>query len=135
MEEGKKGKDVEGIKKGLEEEYEKDLAEEVFKSKDRPLTFDEIEDLIDKKMDRSRNKIIQEVIEKGQSKKMKANGGPEETSVCVCGTEVTLCRDDKGNPKVYEKQIQTKRGYVKLKEYGYYCSKCRKVFFPSKERP
>ena len=131
MEQGKEKS--EGIKKKLLEEYEEEL-EEIFKSKDRPLTFDEIEKLVDEKMDRARNEIIQKVVENEWRKKIRKNGEPEETSICVCGTEVTLCRDKKGNAKIFERELHTKRGHIKQKEFGYYCPECRKIFFPAKER-
>lgn len=124
---------LEKTKKNLVEDYEKDL-DEIFKSNDRPLTFDEIEKLVDEKMDTARNEVIQKVIEIEQEKKTQENGDPEETSICICGTEVLICTDKKGNPEIYERKLQTKKGYVKMKEYGYYCPKCRKIFFPSKER-
>lgn len=131
---GQERKDnIEETKKGLIEKYEGDL-DEILKASDRPLTFDEIEKLVDEKMDTARNEVIQKIIEKKQEKETCKNGEPEETSVCVCGTEVTLCRDKKGNPKLFERELQTKRGSIKQKEFGYYCPKCRKVFFPSKER-
>ena len=130
--EKRKGKNEE-TKQGLVEEYEKDI-DEIFKASDKPLTFDEIEKLVDEKMDTARNEVIQKIIEKKQEKETRKNGEPEETSICICGTEVTLCRDKKGNPETFKRELHTKRGHIKQKEFGYYCPKCRKVFFPSKER-
>jgi hypothetical protein len=133
VEQGKiKGKNDE-TKQGLVKEYEKDL-DEIFKASDRPLTFDEIEKLVDEKMDTARNEVIQKIIEKKQEKETRKNGEPEETSICICGTEVTLCRDKKGNVKIFERKLHTKRGHIKQKESGYYCPKCRRFFFPSEKR-
>lgn len=133
MEQEKGMEKIDGIKEELVEECEKDL-EEIAKSTDRPLTFDEIEKLVDEKLDTARNEVIAKIVENKQEKKMRSNGEPEETSICICGTEATISRDSKGKIKIFEREIETKKGTVKMKEYGYYCTKCRKVFFPSKER-
>lgn len=133
MERIKEEIDVEETIERLVEEYKEQLRE-LFKHRKTPLTFDELEKLVDEKLDTNRNEVIEKIVENEQEKNIRSNGEPEETSVCVCGTEVTICRDKKGNPKIFERKLQTKRGHVKLKEYGYYCPKCRKIFFPSKER-
>jgi hypothetical protein len=133
VEQEKERESIEKDKKELVEGYEKDL-DEIFKHKNSNLTFDEIEKLVDEKMDTARSDVIEKFIEKGQEKKSQEGIEPEETYACACGTEATLCRDDNGKVEIFERAIQTKRGHVKTKEIGYYCSKCRKVFFPSKER-
>jgi len=134
VEQKKEREKIERIKKELVEEYEKHL-EEIFKSKkDSPLTFDEIENLVDGEMDTARSDIIRKVMENELEEKIHKGIKPEETSICICGTEVTICRDKQGKVKIFERPIQTKRGPVKLKEYGYYCPKCRKIFFPSEKR-
>lgn len=92
------------------------------------LTFDEIEQLVDEKMETDRSDVIAKYIEKGLDE-TSSNKNPDGTCLCVCGTSTILCRNKEGKPKVFERTIQTKRGHVKIKEYGYYCSKCRKIFF------
>lgn len=124
---------IEKTKEDLLERYEKDLGE-IFKHKNTGLTFDELEKLVDEKMDTARSDILQMLVEREQERKSAEGIEPEETCICVCGTEVRLCRDKGGNPKIFERTVQTKRGPVKIKESGYYCSKCRKIFFPSEKR-
>ncbi|MBI4689007.1 MAG: hypothetical protein HY754_01845 [Nitrospirae bacterium] len=98
------------------------------------LSFDEREKLIDGKVDKGRCKILQKHIEEDPEGISVNNYHPEETSLCLCGACTTLCRDEKGDIKIFSRQIKSKRGVVDVKEYGYYCSKCRKVFFPSPKK-
>lgn len=117
----------------LVNEYRAEL-KEVFSKDTFELTFDEREKLIDSKVDKSRCKILEEHIEKDPAGIYKNNKHPDETSLCHCGTCSPLFRDNKGNPKLFDREIKTKRGIVNVKEYGYYCAICRKVFFPSPEK-
>lgn len=104
---------------------------EIFAKDTFELSFDEREKLIDGKVQKERNRIIEEHIEKDPEGISKNNNNPDETSLCACKTEGILCRDKEGKVKIFKRTIQTKRGPVKIKEYGYYCTKCRKIFFPS----
>ena len=49
-------------------------------------------------------------------------------------TRIARGKDENGTVKTFEREIKTKRGIVKTKEHGYYCSHCRKVFFPSPKK-
>lgn len=126
-------RDVEQRIEELVGEYRKELRE-IFSEDTFDLTFDEREKLIDGKMDRGRCKVLQKHIEDDPDGISMNNYNPEETGLCRCGTCATLCRDEKGNTKIFSRQIKTKRGVVDVKEYGYYCSGCRKVFFPSSKK-
>jgi hypothetical protein len=121
-------KDIEKRKKELLEAYKKKL-DKIFDSGTYDLTFDQREKLIDAEFDGDRCKVLEEHIE--SDPESVGNKKPDETSVCVCGRCATLCRDEEGDPKIVEREIKTKRGVVKIKKWGYYCSHCRKVFFPS----
>jgi len=117
----------------LVDEYREELKELFFKDTFE-LTFNEREKLIDSKLDKGRCKILEQHIEKDPDGISKNNNHPDETSLCHCGACSPLCRDEKGNPKMFDREIKTKRGIVITKEHGYYCSKCRKVFFPSPQK-
>lgn len=123
------------VKKTIEElaEKYKEKLYEIFAKDTFDLTFDEREKLIDTKIDTCRGDIIETHIDNDRKKNFR-NDNPLETYLCNCGRESVLCKDTKGNPKIFERTIQTKRGPVKIKEYGYYCSKCRRSFFPSKKK-
>ena len=113
-------------------EYRQELRE-IFAKETFNLTFDEREKLIDRKMDKGRRQILEKHIEKDPDGISKNNNNPDEVSRCICGSCATLCRDEDGDIKVFEREIKTKRGPVAIKEHGYFCSKCRKIFFPSKK--
>lgn len=113
-------------------EYRQELRE-IFAKDTFDLTFDEREKLIDSKIDKARCEILEKHIEKDPDGISKNNNNPDEVSSCICGSCATLCRDEKGNIKIYEREIKTKRGPITVQEHGYYCSKCRKIFFPSKK--
>ncbi|MFH0807767.1 MAG: hypothetical protein V2A57_05060 [Elusimicrobiota bacterium] len=127
------GANVEELKEELVKDYREHL-DKIFASKTFDLTFDEREKLIDATLDKGRCKILEEHIEKDPDGVSKNNYQPDETCLCHCGTCAPLCRGKKGEPKVFEREIITKRGIVNTTEYGYYCQKCRKVFFPSPEK-
>lgn len=128
MVEKKKRIDIEKIKQELLEAHKKKL-DKVFDSSTNDLTFDEREKLIDSLLDEDRCKVLEEHIEHDPISA--SSKDPEDTYVCSCGRCSILCRDEQGNPKIEEREIKTKRGIVNIREYGYYCSHCRKVFFPS----
>jgi len=131
MKDKKKKIDIEETKKELVEAY-KTKVDKIFDSATYDLTFDEREKLIDGEMDEDRCKVLEKHIENDPISI--SNKDPDDTCVCPCGRCGTLCRDEQGNPKIVEREIKTKRGTVKIKEYGYYCSHCRKVFFPSAKK-
>ncbi len=116
----------------LVDEYREQLRN-IFNETKSKRTFDEIEKLVDEKIDAERSNIISKCIEE-EIEKFSKNKDPEQTCLCVCNTEAILCKDKEEKLKIFERTLQTKRGPVKMKEYGYYCSKCRKIFFPSKKR-
>lgn len=125
----RKEKSIKETKEELMETYRKHL-DDIFEKGTFNLTFDEREQLISGKFKKETTRVLEKHIEKDPQGVSK-NKEPEETTLCHCGTEATLCRDENGNLKVSEREIKTKSGPVKIKEYGYYCSKERKVFFPS----
>jgi len=121
--------DIQKVKGDLMKKYEEHL-DEIFANGTYDLTFDQREKLISKKLEKETTEIMERHIEKdpkGVSKE------PAETWLCMCQTEAVLCRDPEGNPVIYERHIQTKSGPVLVKEYGYYCTKDRKIFFPSQK--
>jgi DNA replication initiation complex subunit (GINS family) len=127
----KKKIDIEKTKKEMLEVYKRKL-DKIFDNSTYDLTFDEREKLIDSELDEDRCKVLEEHIESDPASII--NKEPDDTCVCPCGRCATLYRDDQGNPKILERTIKTKRGTVNIKEYGYYCSHCRKVFFPSEKK-
>lgn len=124
------------VKKAIDELIEKQREDlyKIFAKDTFNLTFDEREKLIDSKIDIHRCEILQRHIEKDPDGISKNNYTPDETVLCACGTCATLSRDENGDIKAYERKIKTKHGVVQVTEYGYSCPKCRKVFFPSKEK-
>ena len=117
----------------LTEAHRKHLYE-IFTKDTFKLSFDEREKLISGKMDKEVCKILEKHIEEdpqGICKKKKKI--PDETCLCPCGREAILKTDKKGTPKIFEREIKTASGTIKVEEYGYYCSKCRKIFFPSQK--
>jgi hypothetical protein len=130
----KKGKiDIERRKNELVEKYKKHL-DEIFEITSFDSTFDEIEKSVDSRFEKNRNEVIETRIECDPDGISANDYNPDETCSCICGACATLCRDDDGNAKITERDIKTKRGKVKTREYGYYCSHCRKVFFPSAKK-
>lgn len=129
----KRDRSIEEVKEGLLLDYKEHL-DKIFAPETFDLTFDEREKLIDRVLDKERCKTLEEHIEKDPDGVTKNNYHPDETCLCYCGVCATLSRDDKGNPKIYNREIKTKRGIITTKEHGYYCSKCRKVFFPSPKK-
>lgn len=129
MAKGKKKSEVDKTINDMVEKY-RDKLKEIFAKDTFNLTFDEREKLIDGKIDKARCEILEKHLEKDPGNKCKPNYSPDETEICLCGNPATLCRDDNGNRKIFEREIKTKNGLVKVTEYGYFCSKCRKVFFP-----
>ncbi len=127
----KKRIDIEKTKKEIIDVYKRKL-DKIFDSSTYNLTFDELEKLIDSELDEDRCKVLEEHIENNPTNI--GSKDPDSTFVCPCGRCAALCRDEEGNPKIVERDIKTKRGIVKIKEYGYYCSHCRKVFFPSAKK-
>jgi hypothetical protein len=127
----KKENDIEKVKEELRKAYNKHL-DKIFAPETFNLSFDEREKLIDEAMLEERNDIIEEHIEKDPKGTACA---PVETCMCPCGTEAPLCKDKDGSPRIFEREIKTKSGPIKVKEYGYYCSKDRKIFFPSPKNP
>lgn len=120
------------VKKAIDELIESQRQDlyEIFAKETFDLTFDEREKLIDSKIDIHRCEILQRHLEKDPDGISEENE-PEETSECACGNSGILKRDEDGNIKIYKRDVKTKRGLVTIQEYGYFCSKCRKVFFPS----
>lgn len=133
MEDRKKKSEVEQTINELVKEYRHEL-EEIFAKDTFNLTFDERENLIDRKIDKGRCQILEKHIEEDPDGISKNDNKPDEVSSCICGSCATLCRDEKGDIKIFEREIKTKRGVIKVTEHGYFCSKCRKIFFPSKEK-
>lgn len=132
---GKKKIDPE-VKKAVDKliEAKREELYEIFAEETFNLTFDQREKLIDSKLDKQRCEVLEKHIEEDPDGIARSNNKPQEVSKCICGGCATLCRDEKGNPKIFERDIKTKRGPVTVKEYGYYCSKCRKIFFPSEKK-
>jgi len=126
------GGKIEKLKEHLTQDYRKKL-DEIFSQETFDLSFDEREKLIDQKIDKQRNHVLQTHLEKDPDGIVEDNNLPEQTKLCVCGCCTILCKDENGNPKIFIRQLKTKRGLLTVKEYGYYCSKCRKVFFPSEK--
>lgn len=119
------------VKTAIDELIEKHRTHlyEIFADNTFTLTFDEREKMIGGKMKEEICKILEKHIEKDPMGVHKNEDNPDETCLCPCGTEAVLCRDKNGKPRIFEREIKTKDGLVKIQEYGYYCSKCRKVFF------
>jgi hypothetical protein len=117
----------------LVKEYRQGL-EEIFAKDTFKLTFDEREKLIDHKIDKGRCRILEKHIEEDPDGISQNDNKPDEVSRCICGSCATLCRDENGDTKIFEREIKTKRGPIKVKEHGYYCSKCRKLFFPQRKK-
>ncbi len=125
-------KDEEGLEKIKKEYLDRCCKhfDEVFSKDTFNLTFDEREKLIFGKFkEESREMLEKQIAQDPQS--AKKNTTPAESVLCHCGTEANLVKDEDGNPKIYKRQVTTKTGPIKIQEYGYYCSKDRKVFFPS----
>ena len=114
-------------KKELLEAYKKHL-DEIFSPETFNLSFDERENLIHGKMKKETTNVMENHVEKDPKG---ISNEPAETCLCICGTEAMLYRDKNGDPRIFERKIKTKSGQVTIKEYGYYCSKDRKIFFPS----
>lgn len=133
MNDKKKKKDIEIKKKELVEKYKKHI-DEIFDSSAFNSTFDEIEKSVDSKFEKNRDEVIESLIECDPDGISAKDYNPDETCACICGACATLSRDDDGNVKITERDIKTKRGIVTTREYGYYCSHCRKVFFPSAKK-
>jgi hypothetical protein len=133
MEHKKKTSDVEHLKQELLEKYKKHL-DKLFAPETFNLTFDEREKLIDSLLDKGRCEVLEEHIEKDPDGIAKNDYHPDETQLCRCGSCAILCKDKEGKVRIFEREIKTKRGIVTVKEHGYYCSKCRKVFFPSPQK-
>ena len=131
-EKGKKkvSDEVKKVVDKLVEEH-RDHLYEIFSKDTYNLSFDEREQLISGKMKKETNNVIEQHIEKDPEGISKNDYKPDETCMCPCGTEAILRRDKDGKPMIFEREIKTKDGPVKIREHGYYCSKCRKVFFPS----
>lgn len=121
------------VKAELLKSYEYHL-DEIFAAETFNLTFDEREHLIDRKLKSEGCKVIERHIKEDPDGSAKNKDHPEETSLCSCGTEAILSRDKEGHPRLFKRKIQTKNGLVTTEEYGYYCSKERKIFFPSQKK-
>jgi hypothetical protein len=133
VEQKKRKPDVEQFKEKMLQKF-KDRLDKLFAPETFDLTFDEREKLIDAMLDKGRCEVLEEHIEKDPHGIAKNDYTPDETQSCHCGACAPLCRDAHGNPKFFEREVKTKRGSIKTKEYGYFCSKCRKVFFPSPKK-
>jgi hypothetical protein len=107
---------------------------EVFDQDTFGLTFDEREKLISGKMKHEICEILEKHI-KEDPQGICGNSEPDESCLCDCGTEALLCRDEHGNIKIHKRVLKTKSGPVTEEEYGYYCSKCRRLFFSTKKNP
>jgi hypothetical protein len=121
------------VKKAVDEivEAEREELYELFSEENFNLTFDQREKVIDTKLKEKACKLLEKHIEldpDGISK------NPDETTLCHCGACSKLCRDTEGHIKTFKREIKTKQGIVEVEEYQYYCSKCRKVFFPSPQK-
>ncbi|MCK4423037.1 MAG: hypothetical protein KAV18_03095 [Candidatus Omnitrophica bacterium] len=122
------------VKKAIDELFEKQKQDlyEIFAEETFDLTFDEREKLIDSKIDKARCEILEKHIAQDPDGVFKNKGIPDELAECLCGNSAILSRDERtGDIKIYEREIKTKRGAIKVKEHGYFCCKCRKIFFPS----
>jgi uncharacterized protein YqkB len=122
---------IQKIKKELMNEYAAHL-DEIFAKDTFEMTFDEREKLISGKFAEESTKVIEKHLEKDPQGVCDDNI-PSETCLCPCGTIAILCKTEEGLPKIFEREMQTKNGPLKIKEYGYYCPKDRKIFFPSQE--
>ncbi len=122
------------VKKAIDELFEKQKQDlyEIFAEETFDLTFDEREKLVDSKIDKARCEILEAHIAQDPDGMLKNKGLPDELTQCLCGNSAILSRDERtGDIKTYEREIRTKRGTIKVKEHGYFCCKCRKIFFPS----
>jgi len=133
MKQKKKRSDVEQAKEELVEKF-KVRVDRLFAPETFDLTFDEREKLMDTMLDKGRCEVLEEHIEKDPNGISKNDYNPDETQLCHCGRCAQICKDENGTVKTFEREIKTKRGIVKTKEHGYYCSHCRKVFFPSPKK-
>lgn len=122
---------LEQTKKDLLNDYSKHL-DEIFAKGTYDMSFDERETMISGKLAKEIASVMEKHLEE-DPQSVDNNNGPEEIILCPCGTIAILRKDEKGNPKIYKREIQTKDGPVNIKEYGYYCSKDRKIFFPSQK--
>jgi len=129
----KDSSDVEKLKEELLNDYKEHL-DKLFAAETFDLTFDEREKLIDKAVNKNRCKILTEHLEKDPDGVSKNNYHPDESSLCQCGACAPLHRDKNGEPKVFKREIKTKGGSITVQEYGYYCSQCRRIFFPSPKK-
>lgn len=116
-------------KEKLLKDYEKKL-DKLFSADTDDFTFDQLENMLDDQLKDSFTNTLEERIDK---EPFSSSDIPDETCVCSCGTESLLCRDNNGNPKVFEREIKTKNGAITVKEFGYYCEKDRKFFSPKKK--
>ena len=125
------------VKKEMDKMTEKyrERLHKIFSKDTFKLSFDEREKLISGEMKEETCDVLEKHIEEDPEGISKADSEPDDTCICVCGTESILRRDKDGHPRIYKRTIQTKSGPVEIKEHGYYCSKCRKVFFPSQKNP
>jgi hypothetical protein len=131
MVEREKKSEVEQKIDKMVDKYREEL-KELFAEETFDLTFDQREKLIDSKIDKARCEILEKHIEQDPDGIFKNKGIPDELAQCLCGNSAILCRDERtGDRKIYDREIKTKHGIVKTKEYGYHCCKCRKIFFPS----
>ena len=106
--------------------------DEVFSKNTFNMTFDEREKLIFGKFKEESRQVLEEhIAEDPQS--AKTDTEPSASILCHCGTEADLVKDESGNPKIFNRDIMTKNGSITIEEHGYYCSKDRKIFFPSAE--
>ena len=130
-------------RKKLNDETEKQIDElmekhrehlyEIFSKDTFNLTFDEREKLISEKMKDETCNVLEEHIKEDPKGISGHNHTPDESCLCVCNTEALLCRDEQGNIKIFKREIKTKSGPVIVGEHGYYCTKCRKLFFSTKK--
>ena len=131
IEKKEKGKS-EKVKSELLEAYKKHL-DEIFDQDTFNLTFDEREKLISEKMKDETCKVIEKHIKEDPKGISGNKHNPEESCLCECNTEALLCRDEQSNIKIFKREIKTKSGPVIVGEHGYYCTKCRKLFFSTKK--
>jgi len=127
-------KDVDpAVKKAIDEIIEADREElyEFFSEEKFDLTFDQREKLINTKLKEKACKVLEKHLHFDPDG---VSNDPNETTLCHCGACAKVCRDANGSIKTFTRKIKTKQGIVDINEHGYYCSKCRKVFFPSPQK-
>lgn len=127
----KKNSEVDQRIDKMVDKYREEL-KEIFAEETFDLTFDQREKLVDSKIDKARCEILEAHIAQDPDGLLKNKGLPDELTQCLCGNSAILSRDERtGDIKIYEREIKTKRGTIKVKEHGYFCCRCRKIFFPS----